>query len=80
MRVLLTCSTKLVGGQISVALGEPSTCNYVLTLESPLFCDIGESMDEDGVLTLQQKAKEPKQDETEEKKKPKQQGISFLTS
>ena len=38
--------------QVAMALQEPSTCNYILTVESPIFCQLLESVDEDGMLKV----------------------------
>ena len=51
-RVVLQCSTKLVGGQLTIQLNEPSMCVYTLVMESPLFCEVASFVDEDGVLVL----------------------------
>ncbi|XP_065176120.1 endoplasmic reticulum lectin 1-like [Sycon ciliatum] len=36
--------------QVAMSLQEPSTCNYILTVESPIFCKLLDNLDEDGFV------------------------------
>lgn len=52
VQVRMACTNQLTGGQVSLALAEKATCEYVLTVKSPLFCELLKTTDSEGVPTL----------------------------
>eukprot|EP00048_Salpingoeca_helianthica_P009433 m.135362 g.135362 ORF g.135362 m.135362 type:complete len:471 (-) comp14868_c3_seq1:35-1447(-) len=51
-QVRLVCSRALSPSQVSLALTEPATCRYVLTVQSQVFCDILDTVDDNGKFSL----------------------------
>ena len=51
-QVKMICSTKLTGGQVSLSLTEPKTCEYILKVESPMFCELLQNLGEDGLFDI----------------------------
>ena len=50
VKVLMSCSTKLKGSQLAVALEERETCKYTLKVQSGLFCDVLDAADRWGTI------------------------------
>ena len=52
VKVKMICSRKLDGQGVAIGLEEPKTCQYVLKVESKLFCDLLDSLDDNGLFDV----------------------------
>jgi len=52
VRVKMQCSKALKGGQVSLSLEEEHTCQYVLRVQSPMFCGLVEEVGPHGLFKL----------------------------
>lgn len=50
--VKMRCKAGDHPSQVAMSLDEPSTCNYILTVESPIFCPLLESAGDNGKLKI----------------------------
>ncbi|XP_068744176.1 endoplasmic reticulum lectin 1-like [Montipora capricornis] len=52
VQVRLKCKESKHEQEVSLSLTEPKTCEYVLTVESPIICPLLEKMDENGIFQV----------------------------
>lgn len=52
VRVKMQCSKSLKGGQVSLSLEESHTCQYLLRVQSPMFCGLVEEVGPHGMFKL----------------------------